>query len=192
MRPEDCALIILASGLSTRFGKADKLMTEFRGKALVQHSIDAVHDIPFAERFAVIPKMSNERRKLFNHEGYSLVENSSPELGQGQSLKLGAQAAMANGHKAICVMLGDMPFVQKDDVLGLISNLLGKDRAVSYCNKTLMPPSFFMNEALMAVSNLKSKQGAKTLFDSENSYKHPLSERASRDIDTPKTMAEFS
>jgi len=192
MRPENCALIILASGLSERFGKDDKLMAELEGKALVQHVIDAAKPIPFAERFAVIPKHSKKRRKLFNYEGYSLIENESPELGQGGSLKLAALAAQAKGHKAICVMLGDMPFVQTKDVINLLQNLTDKDRAISHCNKTLMPPSVFANEALAELAHITPEVGAKSLFKSGSFYKHPLSERAARDIDTLETLAEFS
>jgi len=73
-KPEDCALVILASGLSERFGKADKLMAEFRGKPLVQHAIDAADKLPFAERFAVVPVSSKKRRKLFNYAAYSLAK----------------------------------------------------------------------------------------------------------------------
>ena len=192
MRAEDCALVILASGLSKRFGRDDKLIADFRGKPLVQHAIDAAAPLPFAERFAVIPKISNERRKLFNYEGYSLIENKSPELGQGGSLKLAAMSAQAQGHKAICVMLGDMPFVETQDLSNLLQNLSNKDRAISYCNKTKLPPAIFTNEALNELAHIDHKGGAKALFNSFNTYKHPLSERAARDIDTPETLAELS
>jgi len=192
VRPEDCALIILASGLSERFGTVDKLMADFKGKPLVQHAIDAAKDIPFAERFAVIPVSSKARRKLFNYEGYSLIENEDPKAGQGGSLKLAAQAARAKGHAAICVILGDMPFVETADIFNLLHNLTDKDRAISYCNKTLIPPAIFTNDALEELSEIDPATGAKTLFKSENYYKHPLSERAARDIDTAETLARLS
>jgi len=192
MRPENCALIILASGLSKRFGNADKLMADFRGKPLVQHVIDVAADIPFAQRFAVISTSSKARRTLFNSAGYSLIENDTAEAGQGSSLRLAAKAAQVNGHDAICVMLGDMPFVQSSDILGLLHNLSDKDKAISYCNNTLMPPAIFTNEALSDLANIDPKSGAKALFNSGNFYKHPLSEHAARDIDMPETLAEFS
>lgn len=191
MRAEDCALIILASGLSTRFGKADKLMAEFRRKPLVQHAVDAAALLPFAERFAVIPQGSKLRRKLFNYKGYSLIENKSPEVGQGGSLRLAAMSAQAKGHKAICVMLGDMPFIKSDDLVSLLQNLSDKDRAISYCNKTELPPAIFANDALEELAQIDPKGGAKALFNSANAYKHPLSDRAARDIDTPETLAEL-
>lgn len=192
MKPENCALIILASGISERFGKADKLMADFRGKPLVGHVIDAAKPLPFAERFAVIPKTSTQRRKLFNYQGYSLIENDSPEAGQGGSLKLAAKAAMEKGHEAICVMLGDMPFVQSDNLSNLLQNLSDKDRAISCCNKTLIPPAIFIKQAIVELVNIESGHGAKSLFRSDNFYKHPLSEWAARDIDTLETLAELS
>ena len=192
MKPENCALVILASGLSERFGKADKLIADFRGKPLVQHVVDAAAEIPFAERFAVIPTSSKARRKLFNYAGYSLIENDRPDVGQGSSLRLAASAVHAQGYEAICVMLGDMPFVQKEDVINLLQNLSNKDRAISCCNKKLIPPAIFKNAALDELAKIKLKSGAKALFKSDNFYKHVLSERAARDIDTPETLAELS
>ena len=192
MKAENCALVILASGLSTRFGDTDKLVAEFRGKPLVQYAIDAARGIHFAARFAVIPMTSTARRKLFNYEGYFLVENDKPEAGQGRSLKLAAEAAIAKDYKAICVMLGDMPFVIESDLRSLLNNLVDKDRAISYCNKTLLPPAIFADGALTELASIQASGGAKGLFNYDNTYKHPLSERAARDIDTPETLAELS
>jgi len=192
MRPEGCALIILASGLSERFGEVDKLMAEFRGKPLVGHVIDAVKEIPFEERFAVIPKSSKRRRKLFNYEGYSIIENAAPEAGQGQSLQLAAESTLAKGYRAMCVMLGDMPFVSGEDISNLLQNLSNEDRAICHCNNTLLPPAIFTNSALEELLNIKPESGAKSLFNSANSYRHPLSERAAQDIDTPETLKRLS
>ena len=192
MRPEDCALIILASGLSERFGNEDKLMVDFKGKPLVQHAIDAAKPIPFVERFAVIPASSDKRRKLFNSQGYSLIENTVPEAGQGGSLRLVAKAASAKGYASICVMLGDMPFVTTEDLRGVLAYPMHKDRVISHCNNTLMPPAIFHNKALKQLMNIDPKSGAKALFNSGSFYKHPLSEGAARDIDTPETLAEYA
>lgn len=192
MRPEDCALIILASGLSERFGDEDKLMVDFKGKPLVQHAIDAAKPISFAERFAVIPTGSQRRRKLFNSQGYSLIGNAAPEAGQGGSLKLAAHIARAKGYTSICIILGDMPFVTSEDLKGLLDFPLHKDRVISDCNNTLMPPAIFHNSALDDIMMIDAAAGAKALFKSENFFKHPLSEQAARDIDTPETLAEYA
>jgi CTP:molybdopterin cytidylyltransferase MocA len=73
-----------------------------------------------------------------------------------------------------------------------MQNLSDKDRAISYCNKTPIPPAIFTKQAMLELLNIEHGQGAKTLFRSGNIYKHPLSERAARDIDTPETLAELS
>lgn len=192
MRAEECALVILASGLSERFGTPDKLMADFRGKPLVQHVIDAAKDIPFAERFAVIPAESIKRRELFKQQGFTLIANTNSKAGQGGSLKLAAETALAKGHNAICVMLGDMPFVEAEDIFNLLQNLIDQDRAISYCNKTLLPPAIFTNDALSELVNIYPSSGAKALFTSDNLYKHPLSDHAAQDIDTPEILAELS
>ncbi|WP_051279600.1 nucleotidyltransferase family protein [Hellea balneolensis] len=192
MTPENCALIILASGLSKRFGDEDKLMANFRGKPLVQHAIDAAEPVAFAKRFAVIPKRSVKRRELFSSQGFSLIENENPEAGQGGSLKLAATTIQAKGYSAMCVMLGDMPFIRSEDISALLKSPMRKDRVISHCNNTLMPPAIFQKHALTELMSIESKSGAKALFKSGNVSKHPLSETASRDIDTPETLAELS
>ena len=192
MKPENCVLVILASGLSERFGKADKLMAQFRGKPLVQHAIEAAAPLAFAERFAVIPAVSKQRRELFARQGFTLIENKTPKAGQGRSLELAARAVRAKGYDAICVMLGDMPFVQTQDLSDFLHNLSDKDRAISYCNTTTLPPAIFTNAALDELAMIDSNAGAKALFNCANVYKHPLSERAARDIDTPETLAELT
>jgi len=191
MRPEDCALVILASGLSERFGTEDKLMAELDEKPILQYVIDAVVSIPFAERYSVISVRSKARRSLLGCAGFTLIENPNPKAGQGGSLSLAAKAVLAAGHKSMCLVLGDMPFVSVKHILDIMIGMEDKDRAISYCNNNFMPPAIFTGLALRMLVGIDSRTGAKSLFLSEGFYKHPLSQHAAQDIDTPEILASL-
>ena len=91
MREPDIALVILASGLSKRFGINNKLIASFKGKPLIQHIIDSCKPMNFGGRFAVIPSRSCALRDLLLDNDFTLIENDKPFLGRVHSIKLAAQ-----------------------------------------------------------------------------------------------------
>ena len=76
MREEETALVILASGLSQRFGRSNKLTAHFRGKPLIQHIIDSCKSINFGKRFAVVPSKPSALHDLLMDNGFTLIENN--------------------------------------------------------------------------------------------------------------------
>ena len=50
------ALILLAAGLSERFGDEDKLLALLNGKPIIQHAIEAAKGINYRHRLAVVSK----------------------------------------------------------------------------------------------------------------------------------------
>ncbi len=189
MKPENCALFILASGLSIRFGVEDKLMADLGGKPVLSHVIDTAAPVPFAARFGIIPKTSIKRRALFESEGYDLIENATPEQGQGSSLILAAIKAMSQNYEAICILLGDMPFVPSAHLRSLIDMLYDKEMVISTCNNTTLPPISLRGSKVSMLLKINPKGGAKQLFESANSAHLPLSKRAAQDIDRPENLA---
>ncbi|HEU0066400.1 MAG TPA: NTP transferase domain-containing protein, partial [Sphingomonas sp.] len=51
---EDTILVLLAAGLSSRFGAANKLAQDFLGKPLGLHVATALSGVAFARRIAII------------------------------------------------------------------------------------------------------------------------------------------
>ena len=90
MKAEDCILVVLAAGLSVRFGEADKLMAELNGKPVLRHVIDNMASLPFAARFAVVSTETaakvntnaSARRSLLAHENYALSIMTRRRLGK--------------------------------------------------------------------------------------------------------------
>ena len=140
MKPENCAVFILAAGLSTRFGLPDKLMETLRGEPILSHAIETAKAVDFQSSYGVIPHTSQRRRALFEKDGFEIIENVTPETGLGSSIILAAHKAIEEDYEGVCVLLGDMPFIPSDHLRHLVDALYDKEAAVSYCNKTIMPP----------------------------------------------------
>jgi molybdenum cofactor cytidylyltransferase len=108
---EEIALLLLASGLSRRFGQGNKLLAPIGGKPLVAHAAALAGARPFRARLAVVAAGEAELARLLRGLGLDLVTNPDPAAGREQSLRLGLAAALEAKPAGILVLLGDMPHV---------------------------------------------------------------------------------
>lgn len=192
MREEETALVILASGLSQRFGRSDKLTTHFRGKPLIQHIIDSCKSINFGKRFAVVPSKPSALHDLLIDNGFTLIENNSPLLGKMYSVKLAVQFIHGVGYNSIFLALGDMPFVKNYDIKNIIQGIGHNDKAICCYNDTLMPPVIFRNGVINKLMTLNSRFPIKSLFSNGNYYKYKIPKETALDIDTKEELRELS
>jgi molybdenum cofactor cytidylyltransferase len=99
--------LILAAGLSTRFG-GDKLSAELDGRPLLQHVIDAAADVPLTPLVVVV---SDVERRL-DWRGARPVRNADPGRGLSSSLRIGLEELRGDGAvERVVVLLGDQPRV---------------------------------------------------------------------------------
>ncbi len=183
MRPENIALIVLASGLSKRFGAPNKLMADLSDRPVLAHVMDFLAPINFAARFAVTPQDPNMIH-LLEDAGYECIVNLDPKRGQGRSIALGAQAALQQGHHAALVVLGDMPFVETSHILHLIKISTDNDIIMSEYKRVHMPPAVFKGSAFTNLLSLEGDQGGKSASRRKSAVTAALSPRAAQDIDT--------
>ncbi|MCL1837646.1 MAG: nucleotidyltransferase family protein [Treponema sp.] len=89
--------ILLAAGYSRRFGDRNKLLTSFRGKPLVRHTLDLVCGMGCFERIFFIyadeEVAALAREHIAAGHPVTAIYNPSPEKGQGESVRLGTAAA---------------------------------------------------------------------------------------------------
>jgi len=189
VKPENSAVFILSAGLSVRYGEVDKLMENLGGKPLLAHAIDTAKSLPFAAFYGIVPHSSQRRRDLFHQAGFNVIDNPSPEKGQGLSLILAAQKALAEDYEAICILLGDMPFIASTHLEVLMEALYDKESAISACNQTIMPPLALRRSMMLPLAKIRPEAGAKTLLRGEKTTHIPLSNQAAQDIDDPEIMA---
>lgn len=134
------ALLLLAAGLSTRFGEGDKLLAPLAGKPLVAHATALATALPSTTRLAVVADESGPLACLLAGEGFRLVRNPDPAAGRESSLRLGLAAALGENPVAILVLLGDMPFVTPDHIERLHAQADGGLAAISSNGRSRMPP----------------------------------------------------
>lgn len=192
MKPENCALYILAAGLSKRFGEGDKLMAKLGGEPLLSHAIKTATPVPFGAKHGIISATSIKRRSLFKKHGFDIIENPAPYSGQGSSIIHAAKHAIENNYEGICIMLGDMPFIPSSHLYALTKTLDDKESAISSCNQTIMPPMALRRSIYHSLENIDPAIGAKSLFKNRNTAYLPLSNLAGRDIDTLETLARLN
>lgn len=189
MKPENCAVFVLAAGLSERFGSPDKLMTSLGGRPLLSHVMDTLAPLSLKAKFGVVPKTSKRRRALFLEAGFQVIENPSPQQGLGSSIILAAETALDEGFEAICLLLGDMPFITPSHITRLIEALYDEESSISVCDETIMPPMALRRSLLPSLAAINPQTGAKSLMVGEKTAYLPLSNQAAQDIDEPETLA---
>lgn len=89
--------ILLAAGLSERFGCENKLLAPFRGKPLARHAVDLALGFACFEQIFLV--YSDERvAALADGSRITAIFNQSPEKGPGESARLGVAAAGGLGN----------------------------------------------------------------------------------------------
>ncbi|NNE57350.1 MAG: nucleotidyltransferase family protein [Hellea sp.] len=185
------ACLVLASGLSRRFGDGDKLMQNLGGKPLLAHCLIAASEIFAPEhRFIVVPN-PDPRSELASQFEFSLIDNPEPETGQGRSLAIGVQALLAQNYHSVCVLLADMPFISPEFIQGFIDQSENFDIGFSQVRGRAQPPAIFKATAFEPLTGLSGDQGARALDLSAFSIAQiPLPEEMARDIDIPDDIPD--
>jgi len=156
------ACLVLASGLSKRFGQDDKLLANLKGQALLSYVLDAARKASF-DGYCVIVPDPDPRADLARRHGFEIIENPAPENGQGASLAHGAEYLIETGFKSACILLGDMPMITSDYIEKLQKHAKSFDVTFSQVDKREQPPAIFKHGALQALTGLTGDQGAKNL-----------------------------
>ena len=181
---ERIAAVILAAGLSRRFGDGDKLVAPLHGRPLALNIAETLRDIPFAARFAVIGRSDPG----YGAYGYRLVPNAEPERGMALSLKLGMAAASATDALAVLVLLADMPAVPACHIADLLARFDGGPLG-SRAGGHISPPALFPRARFDALMRLEGDAGARALLRDAEAIDAPRSWLA--DVDTPDDLARL-
>jgi len=193
MSAQPVVLALLASGLSTRFG-GDKLMAELQGRPVLSHTAAALQGRTLTARLAVVGTDQNERRALLEAAGWSLIDNDTPEAGQGAALALAAEAALARSAAIMLVTLADMPFVPDAHLEALLGACRGgADAVLSEAGGVAGPPAAFAARALAVLRRLSGDHGAKAaLGQLHNVGRIRLEPAHFADIDTKEDLARWN
>ncbi len=153
------AVIVLAAGLSTRFGAQDKLMANVQGRPMIAHVLDMVRGLTVGQRVMVTRA---ESAVLNLSEGFEVVINPAPEAGMGRSLAMGV-AAVRPDIEAVMVVLGDMPFVTSGACAAVLAAADG-DIVVPLYGGRQGHPVLFRRCCFAALRGLEGTEGGKSIM----------------------------
>ncbi|MGL4569019.1 MAG: selenium cofactor biosynthesis protein YqeC [Fusobacteriaceae bacterium] len=120
--------ILLASGLSDRMGRRDKLFMNFKDRPLVSYIHENISKINFHKKIRVIRdgrmNQFKEVAEDFGGENFLDIINQSPEKGQGHSIKIGTMLAKKECETAYMFFTGDQPLLKYESILSLIKEFM--------------------------------------------------------------------
>lgn len=185
------ACIILAAGLSRRFGEADKLLVEVGGKPLIWHAARCALNSRCNSVVVVTKPDAARRISALDGLAVSFCPNTNYANGIGSSISAGIASLAADIDGAL-ILPADMPWMES----GLIDRLIAEfegcgGKAVVYPttatgeqrNPVLWPRSEFRS-----LLNLNADQGARGLIASRPVDRIEVkvaNDAIFRDIDTP-------
>ena len=112
--------VVLAAGNAARFGE-NKLLADFRGKALIEWALDAVPMDRLSA--AVVVTQYPAVEALAAARGFGTRRNPAPELGVSRSVVLGTEA-LAEDCDGILFLVADQPLLRRATVERLLDRFL--------------------------------------------------------------------
>lgn len=183
IEPGEINAVLLAAGLSRRFGDTDKLAAPYEGKPLALHAADLLAAIPFGRRTAVC-RPGSALVPLLEVRGFTIVLNPAPQRGMGSSLALAAKDASRTASAALMVLLADMPGVTSAHLMRLIAAFgPARDLVASTDGSAPMPPALLGRRHFADLAALAGDTGARALLAGAGLVGAPPAELI--DIDHP-------
>lgn len=187
-------VIILAAGSSSRLGYPKQLV-KFKGKFLLQHSIDLAEAIGFNTKILVLGSKAEKIRKEIDPKKFKVVINEHWEEGMGTSISKGISEAVEKEKQLehILIMLSDQPLISKDKIEELIKVQLNSHKQATFSEYTgdIGVPAIFSHELFSELIKLNGVQGAKKLlYNKDIRFQTIRIENGKFDVDT-KTDVEI-
>ncbi len=162
---ERAAIILLASGLSRRYGRKDKLFASLGGRPLVGHAANVLSELPALTRVAVCPSDRKDLRdKLTDRYHFVLALNKKPKQGLGHSIAVGVQVALQFKPDAIVVCMGDMPFIEGWLIESMLAKLGDADVVHAGAADRVHPPTAFGPACFDQLRDLDGDEGARPII----------------------------
>ncbi|MEZ4701983.1 MAG: nucleotidyltransferase family protein [Rhodothermales bacterium] len=114
--------ILLAAGLSSRMGEANKLLMPLGGLPLVLHAARALGEAPLGECMAVVGHEGDQVGSVLQGVALRCVPNAGYASGMTSSIQAGVRAASESADGYL-IMLGDMPLVRPATLALLVDAL---------------------------------------------------------------------
>ena len=151
--------IVLAAGLSNRFGPENKLVSFINNKSIINHTIDMLLRTFVIEDIIIVLGHDYQTIiKFINNSKIKYIKNKYFKKGIGTSISAGMSEIDSNT-VGVMIIPGDMPFLQKDDLNKLQNKFIELNYSKVVCpqynsivgNPIILPKSYF--ETLQTLNN---------------------------------------
>lgn len=162
-RGNGVVLALLASGQSSRFGQADKLLADLDGMPVIHRAASACRNLTLTAKLCVTPPGSRINLEAL---GFAHMDNPDASEGMAASLRRAAQWAQAQQAGALLVLLADMPFVTSGHLQAMLDlHAAQPGKPVFSCTPggEPMPPALFPASQFHVLAGLTGDRGARHL-----------------------------
>ena len=189
------SVIILAAGAASRMGKPKQLLV-YRGKTLLQHTIDKAGSITKNSIYVVVGARSKQIISSVDGDRINWVFNPKWELGMSSSIQAGLKKVMEleKNLNGVIILLVDQPLITIEHLQNLVDRFEETQAPIvasEYNGKTGVPALFsslLFNELLV----LEGQGGARYLIRSYEKQLERISfPEGQLDLDTPEDWASF-
>ena len=186
MKNNNIIKVILAAGLSKRFGLGNKILAKINGKTLIETILDRLIKIDSNQNDIIVIGGNdyNSLKKTLNKYDVKIFYNKNYKNGLGSSVSFILKKKI--NKNGIMFIPGDMPLISTNDFKKLINTFVHKkNKIISPCYKKqngnpLIIPKIYFD----LLKNLKKDEGARKLLPSKNFIHVPCSYGTIFDIDT--------
>lgn len=183
--------VLLAAGTSSRFGEANKLLTDLDGEPVVRHSARTLlRTHACLDRAVAVVGHEADRVRTALPDEITVVLNPDYQLGQASSVRAGVKAVRDSD--AAVFALGDLPRVRPETV-GLLSRAflagLG-DPIAAACEGRRGNPVLFGAHYFDVLANVEGDTGGRRiLLESEDATLVETGDPGIlKDVDTPEDL----
>ena len=178
--------VVLAAGLSKRYGFKNKILEKINGKTLIEIILDRLIQIDSNKNNIVVigGNNYNSLKKTLNKYDVKLFYNKNYKNGLGSSVSFILKKKISKN--GIMFIPGDMPLISIKDFKKLINTFFQKqNKIISPCYKEkignpLIIPKIYFN----LLKNLKKDEGARKVLPSKDFIYVPCGYGTIFDIDT--------
>ena len=178
--------VILAAGLSKRFGLSNKILAKINKKTLIETILDRLIEIDSNQNNIIVIGGNdyNSLKKKLNKYDVKIFYNKNYKNGLGSSVSfIFKKKINKNG---IMFIPGDMPLISIKDFEKLINTFVQKkNKIISPCyNKKMGNPLIIPKIYFNLLKNLKKDEGARKFLPSKDFIHVPCGYGTIFDIDT--------
>jgi molybdenum cofactor cytidylyltransferase len=168
-----------------------KQLLVYRGRTLVQHSIDQAVGAGFAPIIVVVGANPQMLCDSIGGQPVEIVQNEKWETGMGSSIIAGMQALLKHHDvpPVVAILVADQPLLKAKHLAAmreLLSSSETSTVAAQYSG-TVGVPALFKRELFQALISLQPEAGARSLLRGSDAKVTPFPlPEAAVDIDTPE------